>query len=261
MPPDYIQVPPVSAQSRSEEELATSRLIYAVSEFAKRVYAQAVAQYNRIIEDGRKAANLGTSQSHRATADDTPLRLDPANRSRTPLEIEVDEITKRYESHLLKVPDLASALKPPSENFSQLIENATGRRTSELDYLVRVDPRSFDFANLLIFAYDRGYKVTSTIGNPGEHGDLSFHYDGRAIDIQTKGLSKQRIEYIRNEFARLGVRCYDETIRSNWTEHTTGYHLHFDTATQEEVNQRWQLGRHGGTRIDLGIGDGWPARR
>jgi hypothetical protein len=201
----------------------------------------------------------------RATGGSAPIRDFP-DKAPSPLQIRADAIIEQLQTQLAKVPDFASSLKFPSRNFGPLIDNATGQRDSEFFHAVKISPTAFEFANLLIVAYHnvgyhQGYVVSSTIGEPGEHGSTSFHYDGRAIDVRTNGLSKQEIKQIRELFASLGVRCYDETVKENWTEHTTGYHLHFDTATRSEVIQRMQIKRFGGTRLDLGIGDGWPPRR
>lgn len=181
----------------------------------------------------------------------------------TDLKGEVERIIDHYRINTGDFEDASTKLKLDTGNRYSLTDEATGGRESPFHVGDRVDPRAFDYTNLLILAYDRGLsdRVTSTIGEKGEHSETSFHYDGRAIDIRTGGLSKEQIDSIRNEFARYGVRCYDETDKSNWTEKTTGYHLHFDTATRGEVIERTEWKSEGGTRIELGIGDGWPLRR
>ena len=162
-----------------------------------------------------------------------------------------------------KCPISRRHLSPPTENFFQLIEAATGRRSADVFHVVQIDPRSFDFADLLIFAYDRGwsydqgrevYRVTSTTGD--RHGELSFHYDGRAIDIGAAELSSPQKSYIENEFARVGVRLYDETIAKNKTAQTSGPCLHFDTAAGRKVRNdiSWGCGRARELSLELEMG-------
>jgi hypothetical protein len=269
--PDYVSVGPQPTPQPtpvfSTEQNSRSYFLLLMARFATDIYAKAVAQYDKFKKDSQGGVDTSATYKDRAAGDLSPITRDLAKGAKTPLQIEVEAIIQRYQQHLLKVPDLASSLKPASENFSEMIENATGRRTPAGPMLVRVDPRSFDFADLLTFAIDRGYgsRVSATLG--GDHGVLSFHYDGRAIDIRTgeiskeiKALSKEEIGAIRLAFKSVGVRCYDETDRSKWTDKTTGYHLHFDTATSSEVISRTRVKNSGGTRADLGIGDSWPAR-
>jgi hypothetical protein len=261
MPPDYIEFPK-NNYTRSLANGPPTSGAPAVAWMAQMVYAQAVAaaeRFKKSIQDWRERDQTLAKQ---ATGNNVATRPVPPKKNITPLEVEVNAIIRRYESQLHKVPDLATALKVPAENFLGLTDDATGGRRPDYAYLVRIDPRSFDFANLLIFAADRGFGFEApTIGELGVHGELSFHYDGRAIDIHSLGLSPERLDYIRSEFASVGVRCYDETIKKNHTKKTTADHLHFDTATQSEINQRSKLSKQDGTRIQLGIGEDWPARQ
>lgn len=123
-------------------------------------------------------------------------------------------------------------------------------------FLMQVDPRAFDFVSLSIFAWDRGYRVSSALG--GKHGEFSFHTDGRAIDVPTNGLSADQIDSMRRDFSRLGLRIYDETDKKNWTPDTTGFHLHVDTATTAEIIERKAASKAGLSRADLGLGTSWP---
>jgi hypothetical protein len=102
MPPDYIQVPNNTPPPAEKAYPTTSPLSLALAQFAIYVYAQAVAQLERL----RKANEpKNDSYKDRATGDLTPLRLDPSNRKLTPLQIEVQEIVRRYETHLRQVRD------------------------------------------------------------------------------------------------------------------------------------------------------------
>jgi len=121
-----------------------------------------------------------------------------------------------------------------------------------------VDPRAFDFVKLEIFAWDRGYRVTASI--EGTHGEFSFHTDGRAVDISVAGLTANQIADMRNEFALHGIRVYDETDKSKWTENTTGFHLHVDTGTLDEVIERTEARKEGLSREDIGLSPSWPLR-
>jgi hypothetical protein len=278
MPSDYITIGPQSAPTpqptpRSAEDESRSYLWFQISQFAEAILKKAVEQLEKTKKDAQQGpVDTSSTYRDRAAGDLSPLTREFTKNAKTPLQIEVEAIIERYQQHHLKVPDLASSLKPASEDFSQIIENATGRRSPARPILIKVDPRSFDFADLLIFAIDRGYgaRVSSTLG--GRHGVMSFHTDGRAADLTTgaipdkdpryviKALSKDEINAMRRAFESVGVRCYDETDRRNWTQETTGYHLHFDTGTNREVIDRQRVGRSGGTRSDLGIGESWPLR-
>jgi hypothetical protein len=226
--------------------------------------AQTIAMIEKLLKLVRE---FESAFKQRATGSTPPPDIQKLLK-KSNLQIEVNAIIRHYQYNLHHVPDLASTLKPPTENFSQLIEAATGRRSTNVFHVVRIDPRSFDFADLLMFAYDRGwsydrgrevYRVTSTISD--RHGEFSFHYDGRAIDIGAAGLSPSQKSNIENEFAKVGVRLYDETIEKNKTSETSGPCLHFDTATGREIVERKQQRMRGGTRTGLGVGDGWPGRR
>jgi hypothetical protein len=266
MPPDYIQVPPNNATTKLNERPRTSGGNDMGVALSRAVLAQAIALREQLLKLVRE---FESSFKQRATGSTPPVSPDlPKLQKTSNLQVEVNAIVRHYQYNLHQVPDLASTLKPPTENFSQLIEAATGGRSTNVFHVVRIDPRSFDFADLLMFAYDRGwsydrgrevYQVTSTISD--RHRPFSFHYDGRAIDIGAAGLSPTQKSYIENEFARVGVRLYDETIEKNKTPETSGPCLHFDTATGRELMERKQVGLRKGTRIDLGVGDGWPARR
>ena len=126
----------------------------------------------------------------------------------------------------------------------------------------KVDPRAFDVFKLELFSLDRGYKINSGVGDKRTaHGEFSFHYDGRAIDIGVKGLNQNQISAIIKAFSDIGVRTYDETQKKNWTSHTTGYHLHFDTGTAAEIRERTAASKKNLTRDDLGLGHDWPLRQ
>ena len=267
MPPDYIQVPPNNATTKLNERPRTGGGNAMGEALSKAILAKTIAvleQMRKVIRDQYESL-----LKRLATGSTRPLSTDVLNlQKKSNLQVEVNAIIRHYQSNLHQVPDLASTLKPPTENFFQLIEAATGSRSTGVFHVVQIDPRSFDFADLLMFAYDRGwsydqgrevYRVTSTTGD--RHGLFSFHYDGRAIDIGADGLSPSQKSYIENEFAKVGVRLYDETIEKNKTKETSGLCLHFDTATGRELVERKQVRLRSGTRIDLGVGDGWPARR
>ena len=168
---------------------------------------------------------------------------------------EVRRIIDRYRVQAGDFSGLDTMVVPPKGKSPGLLD-----REAISDYRLgsAIDPRAFDFVKLDIFAWDRGYRVTSSVG--GTHGTFSFHTDGRAIDVGTAGDSPQQIEAKRNEFTRFGLRIYDETDTSNWTSNTTGFHLHIDTGTHEEVVERHDASDNGLTREDLGIGSHWPLR-
>src|ERR1700722_4263920 len=280
MPPDFIPVGsqpsprPQSTQRWSTDDESRSYLWFLIAQFAQSILKKAVEQLANARKDAQQGVVDTTSTyKDRATGELSPDISEFTKSSKTPLQIEVEAIIQRYQQHNLKIPNLASSLKPASEDFSQIIENATGRRSPARPTLIKVDPRSFDFADLLIFAIDRGYGARITSGLGGRHGVMSFHTDGRAEDLTTgaipdkdprfviKALSKDEITAMRRAFASVGVRCYDETDRRNWTPETTGYHLHFDTGTAAEVIERQRVSRSGGTRSDLGMGSSRPTDR
>lgn len=150
------------------------------------------------------------------------------------------------------VPDL-------SENF---LRPAIGSQSQpaylrEINLLPKVDPRSTDFMKLAIVATDRGWRVTGMIDGRKAHGEFSFHYDGRAIDVSVKGKTRSEIDAFIADMNGFGVRVHDETLAKNVTARTTGPHLHLDTGTRHEVRERIAQPK-GARRVDLGLSDDWP---
>jgi hypothetical protein len=173
----------------------------------------------------------------------------------TNLDQEVQRIIDKYRIETGDLSGLDEFKVPqPSEKYSLLDRP----QTSPYHVGDPVDPRAFDFVKLEIFAWDRGYKVTASTG--GQHGEFSFHTDGRAIDVSVAGKTPAEIQAMRQEFSDHGIRIYDETDKSKWTENTTGFHLHVDTGTREEVIERTEAKQNGWTREDLGLGRSWPLR-
>lgn len=172
----------------------------------------------------------------------------------TGLRDEVDRIVQRYRVQSGDYSVRRIEL-PQSVGQFGILPRAPGNRSNVAQ---PIDPRAFDFVLLEIFAWDRGYKVTASLG--GRHGRFSFHGDGRAIDVSVTGRTPLQIDAMRKEFQSYGVRIYDETDKRNWTSNTTGYHLHLDTGTQGEVVERKRANQRGQTRENLGIGPGWPLR-
>ena len=72
-----------------------------------------------------------------------------------------------------------------------------------------------------------GQKTWLTATTNGRHAKNSDHYNGNAIDIVNDAFQDEefRKAYIK-KIEALGYRVYDEYDRSNWTENTTGEHLH-----------------------------------
>ncbi|MGO6859799.1 hypothetical protein ACCS99_20020 [Rhizobium ruizarguesonis] len=173
----------------------------------------------------------------------------------TNLREEASRIVERYRIQAGDFSVQETFTIPAQTKLRSLLDRAA---VSDYHLGAPIDPRAFDFVKLDIFAWDRGYRVTSSSG--GRHGSFSFHTDGRAIDVGTNGKSTAEIEAMRQEFRRYGLRIYDETDSRNWTANTTGFHLHVDTGTQEEVVERTRAGRNGLTREDLGLGASWPLR-
>lgn len=139
-----------------------------------------------------------------------------------------------------------------------------------------VDDQAFVYQDLETFARERGYKTTDSIGEG--HGEFSFHTDGRAIDVSTKGpdgkqLPRSEIEAMKADFRRHGLYVYDETLPENRTSNTTGPHLHVDNRTPAEHRERSSARRYNekidyegaygprATRVDLGLTKEWPPRR
>ena len=143
-------------------------------------------------------------------------------------------------------PTIGSQLQPPY--------------LREINLLPKIDPRSTDFMKLATIATDRGWHITGLIDGRKVHGEFSFHYDGRAIDVSVKGKSRMEIEAFTAEMEGLGVRVHDETLAKNVTARTTGPHLHLDTGTRDEVRERIAQPK-GARRVDLGLSDDWPGIR
>lgn len=78
---------------------------------------------------------------------------------------------------------------------------------------------------LLDFARKWGLKVTSTTG--GRHVPGSMHYQGRAIDVRTRGVSSEVIEDAIAAARNAGFRVLDERTdpgHGKWS----GPHLHIE---------------------------------
>jgi hypothetical protein len=173
----------------------------------------------------------------------------------TNLDEEVNRIIDGYRVATGDLSGLDDFKMPSSSGPYGLFDRNEG---SEYRLMDPVDPRAFDYVKLEIFAWDRGYRVTAS--TEGTHGEFSFHTDGRAIDVSVQGMSANQIEKMKEDFSLHGIRIYDESDKSKWTENTTGYHLHADTGTVDEVIERQRASREGLSREDIGLSPTWPPR-
>jgi hypothetical protein len=79
---------------------------------------------------------------------------------------------------------------------------------------------------LLEFARQLGLRVTSTTG--GEHNTGSLHYQGRAIDVGSSGLSDSDIDALTQAAAAKGIKLRDERARPPGQAIWGGPHLHLE---------------------------------
>jgi hypothetical protein len=77
---------------------------------------------------------------------------------------------------------------------------------------------------LVSFAALENLRVTSTTG--GKHVKGSLHYQGRAVDISTRGLSDARVQEIINDAKGAGLGVIDERIQPAGEREWTNPHLH-----------------------------------
>ena len=64
---------------------------------------------------------------------------------------------------------------------------------------------------LFAFAAALGLTVTSRTG--GRHNVGSLHYQGRAIDVRSRGLTEEQIQRIKDFAAAAGISFRDERLR------------------------------------------------
>ncbi|WP_199243315.1 peptidoglycan-binding protein [Vitiosangium sp. GDMCC 1.1324] len=75
-------------------------------------------------------------------------------------------------------------------------------------------------------AEQHGLTVTSTMG--GKHNPGSKHYQGRAIDVRTRGVSPERIDAFIADARSHGYNVRDERSRPRGQAVWSGPHLHID---------------------------------
>lgn len=87
-----------------------------------------------------------------------------------------------------------------------------------LPRVLGIDPR------LITFARDNGLLITS--GTGGTHNPGSAHYQGRAIDVRSRGLLDTVVAQIKALAAAAGIRLRDERQRPAGQAVWGGPHLH-----------------------------------
>lgn len=81
-------------------------------------------------------------------------------------------------------------------------------------------------ARLEAFALSRQLSITSETG--GHHNPGSLHYQGRAIDVSSRGFTQQMVDALRQAAAAVGIRLRDERTRPAGQAVWSGPHLHLE---------------------------------
>lgn len=80
--------------------------------------------------------------------------------------------------------------------------------------------------DLTKLAEELGFEVTSTTG--GKHNVGSAHYDGRAIDVRSRGKTEQQIEKLVRTAGERGIWVKDERRHPVGQEVWGGPHIHLE---------------------------------
>lgn len=100
-----------------------------------------------------------------------------------------------------------------------------GRPFPVLPSVGGVDWSGGTLSRLMQFASEWGLTVTSSLG--GKHVPGSAHYEGRAIDVRTRGVAEETIQSVIDAAKRAGFRVIDERQKMPWAE-WSGPHLHIE---------------------------------
>lgn len=76
------------------------------------------------------------------------------------------------------------------------------------------------------FARANSLKITSETG--GQHNSGSLHYQGRAIDVSSRGFTQQMVDALRQAAAAVGIKLRDERTRPAGQAVWGGPHLHLE---------------------------------
>jgi hypothetical protein len=114
----------------------------------------------------------------------------------------------------------------------RLSDQATGSRDGESATASDQDRHEAvhlrDYRDLVRFAQERGFRVTSTTGDT--HKPRSLHYRGLAIDVGTRGESPERIQQFITEAKQGGIQVIDERKQPPKESEWRGPHLHLQIA-------------------------------
>jgi hypothetical protein len=81
-------------------------------------------------------------------------------------------------------------------------------------------------AELEDFARQYGLKITSEMG--GHHNPGSLHYQGRAIDVSSRGFTQDMVDKLKALAASWGITLRDERARSAGQAVWGGGHIHLE---------------------------------
>lgn len=102
--------------------------------------------------------------------------------------------------------------------------------------LAPAPPTGDPLTRLRQFAARFGLVITSETG--GQHNPGSLHYQGRAIDVRSRGLTDEVIAALQKAAAELGIRLRDERTRPAGQGVWGGPHLHLEVPYPNEAVRR-----------------------
>lgn len=108
--------------------------------------------------------------------------------------------------------------------------------------------RGHEWVDLSVFAMDRGFIVTGMNEKTG-HNVGSAHYQGRAIDVRTLGMTNQQVEDLIRDARAAGYKVRDERIRPQGQKVWGGAHVHIE-APRPKSAERINRDRGSATRRD-----------
>ena len=111
-----------------------------------------------------------------------------------------------------------------------LMDDATGRGDPAREFhLIDAEAlsRGREWVDLTLFAMERGFVVTGMNEQTG-HNPGSAHYQGRAIDVRTRGMTNEQVEALIRDARQAGYRVRDERTRPAGQRVWGGPHVHME---------------------------------